>query len=109
MYKRQVQNNKNIISEVLESLATAIIEITQASEEVSKDYTVSVNWQDNIIGDDNTRIDNNIKLVQAGLKSKIRAIMEAQNIDEAEAAEELQRIAKENDIDGGILDGDSYE
>ena len=98
MYKRQ-----------LESLATAIIEITQASEEVSKDYTVSVNWQDNIIGDDNTRIDNNIKLVQAGLKSKIRAIMEAQNIDEAEAAEELQRIAKENDIDGGILDGDSYE
>lgn len=106
---RTVQNNKNIISEVLESLATAIIEITQASEEVSKDYTVSVNWQDNIIGDDNTRIDNNIKLVQAGLKSKIRAIMEAQNIDEAEAAEELQRIAKENDIDGGILDGDSYE
>lgn len=104
-----MQNNKNIISEVLESLATAIIEITQASEEVSKDYTVSVNWQDNIIGDDNTRIDNNIKLVQAGLKSKIRAIMEAQNIDEAEAAEELQRIAKENDIDGGILDGDSYE
>ena len=103
------RNNKNIISEVLESLATAIIEITQASEEVSKDYTVSVNWQDNIIGDDNTRIDNNIKLVQAGLKSKIRAIMEAQNIDEAEAAEELQRIAKENDIDGGILDGDSYE
>mgnify|MGYP000787515901 FL=1 len=94
---------------MLESLATAIIEITQASEEVSKDYTVSVNWQDNIIGDDNTRIDNNIKLVQAGLKSKIRAIMEAQNIDEAEAAEELQRIAKENDIDGGILDGDSYE
>ena len=65
--------------------------------------------RDNIIGDDNTRIDNNIKLVQAGLKSKIRAIMEAQNIDEAEAAEELQRIAKENDIDGGILDGDSYE
>lgn len=104
-----MQNNKNIISEVLESLATAIIEITQASEEVSKDYTVSVNWQDNIIGDDNTRIDNNIKLVQAGLKSKIRAIMEAQNIDEAEAKEELQRIAKENDIDGGILDGDSYE
>lgn len=94
---------------MLESLATAIIEITQASEEVSKDYTVSVNWQDNIIGDDNTRIDNNIKLVQAGLKSKIRAIMEAQNIDEAEAKEELQRIAKENDIDGGILDGDSYE
>lgn len=104
-----MQNNKNIISEVLESLATAIIEITQASEKVSKDYTVSVNWQDNIIGDDNTRIDNNIKLVQAGLKSKIRAIMEAQNIDEAEAGEELQRIAKENDIDGGILDGDSYE
>ena len=106
---RTVQNNKNIISEVLEGIATAIIEVTQASEEVSKEYTVSVNWQDNIIGDDNTRIDNNIKLVQAGLKSKIRAIMEAQNIDEAEAKEELQRIAKENDIDGGILDGDSYE
>ena len=35
--------------------------------------------------------------------------MEAQNIDEAEAAEELQRIAKENDIDGSILDGDNYE
>lgn len=106
---RTIQNNKNVISEVIEGLAAAIIECKQSLSVTSANYSVSVNWQDNIIGDDNTRIDNNIKLVQAGLKSKIRAIMEAQNIDEAEAKEELQRIVKENDIDGGILDGDSYE
>lgn len=106
---RTVQNNKNIITEVIENLADVIINLTQAANGSSKEYTVSVNWQDNIIGDDNTRIENNINLVQSGLKSKLRAIMDAQNIDEKAANEELQRIAKENDIDGGILDGDSYE
>lgn len=106
---RTVQNNKNIITEVIENLADVIINLTQAANGSSKEYTVSVNWQDNIIGDDNTRIENNINLVQSGLKSKLRAIMDAQNIDEKAAKEELQRIAKENDIDGGILDGDSYE
>lgn len=106
---RTVQNNKNIITEVIENLADVIINLTQAANGSSKEYTVSVNWQDNIIGDDNTRIENNINLVQSGLKSKLRAIMDAQNIDEKAANEELQRIAKENDIDGGVLDGDSYE
>ena len=94
---------------MIENLADVIINLTQAANGNSKEYTVSVNWQDNIIGDDNTRIENNINLVQSGLKSKLRAIMDAQNIDEKAANEELQRIAKENDIDGGILDGDSYE
>ena len=69
-----------------------------------KEYTVTVGFKDNIIIDDNTLIDNNIKLVQAGLKSKIKAIMEVQKCDEKTAQEELERIIKEQDISGLAID-----
>lgn len=71
------------------------------SGEISaREYSVTVGWNDNIIIDDNTLIDNNIKLVSAGLKSKIKAIMEVQKCDEATAREELARMSEESG--GGI-------
>ena len=106
---RTVQNNKNIITEVLENLADVIINLTQAANGSSKEYAVSVNWRDNIIGDDNTRIENNINLVQSGLKSKLHAIMDAQNIDEEAAKEEMKRIEEEEDIGGTMMDGGDDE
>lgn len=108
---RTVQNNKNIVTEVIEGLCNAIIGCYQAITKNQTDYTVSVVWQDNIIGDDNTRIDNNIKLVQAGLKSKLRAIADAQNIDDEAAAKELKAIIDEQDINGidDMFGGDGDE
>ena len=50
------------------------------------------------------RRDKNIKLVQAGLRSKLSAIMEIQKCDEAEAQKELERIAEEGQITGQDID-----
>ena len=69
-----------------------------------KEYSVTVSWNDNIIIDDNTLIDNNIKLVQAGLKSKLKAIMDVQKCDEKTALEELERISKEQSVNGLAVD-----
>lgn len=93
---RTAKDNKNLLAEALETVVHALIQLGVMSGELStREYTVTVGWNDNIITDDNTLIDNNIKLVSAGLKSKIKAIMEVQKCDEATAREELARISQE--------------
>ena len=57
---------------------------------------MQVSFDDSIINDDNTKLDNNIKLVQAELKSKLTAIMELNGCTEKDAQKELDRIAEEN-------------
>lgn len=47
---------------------------------------ISVNFDDSIITDENTEIDNNIKLTNARLKPRIKAIMDLYEVDEKEAA-----------------------
>jgi hypothetical protein len=70
----------------------------------SKDYEVTIGWQDNIIIDDNTLIDNNIKLVDAGLKSKLSAIMAVLKCDKETAQKELDIIIKEQNVSGLDVD-----
>lgn len=94
---RTVKNNKNLLTEMIETVVHALIQLGVMSGEISaREYSVTVGWNDNIIIDDNTLIDNNIKLVSAGLKSKIKAIMEVQKCDEATAREELERMSQES-------------
>lgn len=94
---RTVRNNKNLLTETIETVVHALIQLGLMSGELSaRDYSVTVGWNDNIIIDDNTLIDNNIKLVSAGLKSKVKAIMEVQKCDEATAREELERMSQES-------------
>lgn len=94
---RTVKNNKNLLTEAIETVVRALIQLGVMSGEISRqEYSVTVGWNDNIIIDDNTLIDNNIKLVSAGLKSKIKAIMEVQKCDEATAREELERMSQES-------------
>lgn len=101
---RTVKNNKNLLTEAIETVVHALIQLGVMSEELPKrEYSVTVGWNDNIIIDDNTLIDNNIKLVSAGLKSKIKAIMEVQKCDEATAREELARMSEEAG-GGGMAD-----
>lgn len=93
---RTVKNNKNLLTETMETVVHALIQLGVMSGELSQqEYNVTIGWNDNIITDDNTLIDNNIKLVSAGLKSKVKAIMEVQKCDEATAREELARILQE--------------
>ena len=49
-------------------------------------------------------IDKNIKLVNAGLRSKKAAIMEINKCNEAEAQKELDEIAKDAQITGSDID-----
>ncbi len=102
---RTIKSNKNLLSETIEQLIHSLIAIGTALKLIPvKKYTVTVGWQDNIIIDDNTLIDNNIKLTQAGLKSKVKAIMDVLKCDEETAQEELDRINKEQSVTGLSVD-----
>lgn len=105
---RTAKAYKNLLVENLEDIVHAIINlgVNQEVPGVDSKTTVTIGLKDNIIIDDNTLIDNNIKLVDAGLKSKIKAIMEVQKCDEAEAQKELEAITKEQSING--LDVDDF-
>lgn len=61
-----------------------------------KDYTVTVGWQDNVVIDDNTLIDNTIKLYSAGLIDLERAIAKVNKCDEKTAAEIAEKIKAGN-------------
>ncbi len=102
---RTVRNNKNLLTEAIEEVVRALVVLGRMSGELTdQDFKVTVGWNDNIILDDNTLIDNNIKLVSAGLKSKIRAIMEVQKCDEETAKKELERISQEASVGGNVMD-----
>jgi len=66
---------------------------------------VTIMYDDGIINDDNTKIDNNIKLVTAELKSKLSAIMDIYGMSEKDAQAELDRINEESrSISGSDVD-----
>ncbi len=96
---RTIKSNKNLLVELLEDVVLAIIEIGIYYDELPrKDYAVTIGFQDNIIIDDDTLIDRNIKLVSAGLKSKVSAIMEILKCDEETAKKEIDKINAEQDV-----------
>lgn len=64
----------------------------------------SVDFDDSIIEDSNATIDRNIKLTQAGLRSKLSAIMEIEKCSEANAEKEMEKIAADNQITGRDVD-----
>ena len=64
----------------------------------------TVDFDDSIIEDTNTIIDKNIKLVNAGLRSKLTAIMEINKCTEADAQKELDRIREDGQITGQDID-----
>lgn len=64
----------------------------------------TVDFDDSIIEDTNAIIDKNIKLVNAGLRSKLAAIMEINKCSEADAQKELDRIREDGQITGQDID-----
>jgi A118 family predicted phage portal protein len=102
---RTKQSHQNILKESLEDMVKSIITLGIAIGDLSiAEYTVTIGFDDSIIVDENAIIDNNIKLVGAGLKSKLKAIMEIQKCDDKTAEEELARIASESQVVGSELD-----
>ena len=69
---------------------------------------VVIGFDDSIIEDAQSTMNDNIALVGAGLKSKLTAIMEIQHCDEATAKAELDRIDQEQktvDVDLSAIGG----
>ncbi len=92
---RTIRANKNILTEVLTGVVQGIISLGVLLGEIKEvPYTVNILWNDGIITDDNTKIENNIRLVNAGLKSKERAIMDIFGCDEESAIKEIKRIGE---------------
>lgn len=69
-----------------------------------KKVTATVDFDDSIIEDSNATIDRNIKLTQAGLRSKKTAIMEINKCSEADAEKELELIAEDGQITAQDVD-----
>lgn len=74
-----------------------------------EEVEVTVDFDDSIMEDSSATIDKNTKLVNAGLRSKLTAIMEIDKCSEEEAQKELERIAKEEQITGGNIDWTDLE
>ena len=72
--------------------------------DTGKAIEATVDFDDSIVEDSNAVIDKNIKLVGAGLRSKLKAIMEINKYSEKEALKELERIREDNQITGQDID-----
>lgn len=85
---------------------TAVIGMVRAVAflDGQSDVEATVDFDDSIIEDSNATIDRNIKLTQAGLRSKVTAIMEINKCSEPEAQAELKRIAEDNQITAQDVD-----
>ena len=94
------QKNAIIIEAALVSMAQAIAFLDAGR----MDLDVTIDFDDSIIEDTNTTIDRNIKLVQAGLRSKLKAIMEIDKCTKTEAKKELARIKEDGKITGQDID-----
>lgn len=94
------QRNAIVIETALIHMAQAVAFLDNGTEALE----VTVDFDDSIIEDTNTTIDRNIKLVQAGLRSKLSAIMEINKCDEATAKKEMERIAEDGQITGQDID-----
>ena len=94
------QKNAIIIESALISMAQAVAFLDDGRTNLD----VTIDFDDSIIEDTNTTIDRNIKLVQAGLRSKLKAIMEIEKCTKTEAQEELARIKEDGQITGQDID-----
>lgn len=61
----------------------------------SPDIAVNVAFDESLFEDRDRLLERNLKLVQAGFRSRLRAVMEIEGVDEAEARRRLQEIERE--------------
>ena len=97
---QSLKKHEHTLESALIGMVRALAYLAGAS-----DPEVTIMFDDSVINDDNTKIDNNIKLVQAELKSKLSAIMDIYGMSKSEAQKELDQIAEESrGISGSDID-----
>lgn len=103
---RTKQAHQNLIKEAIEDTVKNIITLGIAIGDIKavKEYEVTIGFDDSIIVDENAIIDNNIKLVGARLKSRLKAIMQIQKCDAKTAQDEINQIDKEDQVTGNEAD-----
>ena len=103
---RTAKANKNLLQEFIQGIVESVIALGVDLGDVppSEDYGIVITMPDGVVIDDNTKIENNIKLVSAGLKSKVSAIMDIFGCEEEDALKELERISKESQISADMID-----
>lgn len=95
--QRTIRSNKNLLTEMIESMVHSLIALgVWLGDLKQKDYTVTVGWQDNVVIDDNTLLDNTIKAFSSGLMDRVTAIMKVNKCDEKTAAKIAEKIKAEN-------------
>lgn len=97
---QSLQKHKIPLTAAIEAMVKALHFMGNHSDEIE----VHVDLDDSIIEDTATTVNRNIELVNAGLRSKIAAIMEINKCSEAEAKKELKRIAQDRQITGQDID-----
>lgn len=96
---QNLERNKIPVRAALQNLVRAVSWLDQGME-----AEATVDFDDSIIEDINATIDRNIKLVQAGLRSRFTAIKDIEKCADADAQKELDRIAGDNQITGQDID-----
>ena len=109
-----VQNQQNNFRQALEDMVDAIIELSvrydiewngqSIASLVAGGYDKSVYFDDGIIQDRQTDINEGILLVSNSLMSKKRFMMDKLGYTEEEALQELQEIANESRITASAFD-----
>ena len=104
---RTVKSNKNLLSETIETIVHALIQLGVMSGELSRhEYSVTVTMPDGIITDDDTNIDRVVKLYSAGLISRKKALMDIYRVDENTAEELAEAAARESAVGNADFYGD---
>lgn len=103
---KTIKSHQTQIKAAIERIIHGIINVAQiydieyegksVSSLVSDGYEVKVNFDDSILQDRQTNINEGIMLVNAGLKSKMTFLTDVLGMTEKEAQAELQRIKEEN-------------
>lgn len=100
---RTVENQKNIVTECIKELCEDIIAAyCSINYEPIRKNDITVSWQDNVIGDDESGISKNVELVNAGLRSKKHALIDINRYSEADAEKELREISNDSVSSGAI-------
>lgn len=114
---KTVKNFQNMIRPAVERLVRNIVTLgalydmdidgRKISELAARGYEVSIAMDDGITQDRQTNINEGITLVGAGLMSKLTFLTDrkyGQALTEEAAQQELERIASESRMTGGLLD-----
>lgn len=98
--RRTIKSNQNFLTEVFEELIQAIITVGRYLKQIPEGDMpeITIGWNDNVIIDDNTMIDNTIKIYNAGLLDLVNAIMRVNKCDEETAKEIAEKIKAEQSM-----------